>query len=166
MFWLAIGGAGLAIGLLRRGRLDALLAAPIRGGPALLALLALDLVILPRLAPLAPLEPALPWLSLAVIAGLVIVALLNWTVFRPLPAWLLGFGMNAAYLLANGGRAYLVRPAAFAAAEPLIALPDFVAWPLLSAWVPLPPDGWISPGDLVLAVAAIWTIQALMRRPA
>ncbi len=97
---------------------------------------------------------------------LVLVALVNWTVLRPLPAWLLGLGLNATYLLANGGRGAIVRPAAFASSDALIALPEQVALPLLSAWIPLPPDGWISPGDLVLALAAVVTIQAAMRRQA
>jgi hypothetical protein len=160
---MVVAAVGLVIGLARRGRLGAVLDVPVRGGPVVLGVLMFDLVILPRLAPLALVEPLLPWLSFASVAGLLVVVLLNWTVFRPLPAWLLGVTMNAVYLLANGGHAYVVRPAAFAASEPLIALPAFVALPFLSAWVPLPPDGWISPGDLVLAVAAAWTVQAAMR---
>ena len=161
--WLVAAAVGVAVGLARRGRLDAMLDIRVRGGPVVLGVLTFDLVILPRVASLALVEPLLPWLSFASVAGLVAIVLVNWTVFRPLPAWLLGLTMNAAYLLANGGHAYVVRPAAFAASEPLIALPEFVALPFLSAWIPLPPDGWVSPGDLVLAVAAAWTVQAAMR---
>lgn len=163
VFWLAVAAVGIALGVARRGRLEALLDLSIRGGPLALGLLAVDLVVLPRLAPLSLLEPALPWAAFATIAGLLVIALLNRTVFQPLPLWLLGIGMNAGYLLANGGYAYVVRPAAFAASVPLIALPDFVAAPFLAAWLPLPGDGWVSPGDLVLAVAAIWAVQAAMR---
>ncbi|MFN8535592.1 MAG: DUF5317 family protein [Dehalococcoidia bacterium] len=165
-FWAAVALAGIVIGLLRRGRVERLLDLPLRGGWVLLVLVAIDLVVLPRLVGIAIVEPALVWITFGVSAGLMLLALVNWTVLRPLPAWLLGLGLNATYLLANGGRGAIVRPAAFASSDALIALPEQVALPLLSAWIPLPPDGWISPGDLVLALAAVVTIQAAMRRQA
>jgi hypothetical protein len=163
-FWAAVAAIGVAIGWLRGGDPANALRLRLRFGWALLGLLVADLVVLPRLAGFELLTGLLPWATFIITAGALAIAGVNWTVLRPLPAWVVGIGLNAAYALANGGRSYVVRPAAFATST--IPLPDYVALPWLAAWIPLPPDGWLSPGDLVIAVAAVIMIQAAMRRPA
>lgn len=165
VFWVAVAFLGLGWGMLGGGHPAQLLSLRLRGGWLLLALVLADLLLLPRLIALPALEGVLLGLTAGTAGGLILLLLWNWHVFRPLPLWLGGLTLNAAYLLANGGRHYVVRPAAFAASSPLIALPETVALPWLAAWIPLPPDGWLSPGDLLIALGVVLALRAALRPP-
>lgn len=165
LYWFGAVLVGLIIGLVRGGSLGALAEIKFRGAGVLAALIVIDSFLLPLAARLVPaLESILPAAPLILYAGIAAVLLFNWRALRPLPIWMAGFTLNAAFVLANGGYTLFVRPAAFASSGSFIALPAWVSLPWLSAWIPIPSGLLVSPGDVLLAVALAATIQAAMHR--